>query len=344
MRTDADGRFEINKLDATLLFRVLVIAPGRRAVVTEYVDPSENELTLKLESMPDALPANRILRGRVINEAGRPLAGALVTPYGAKTSERRWWGSLPGVDAASVTDEDGCFVVTSREPKLGLDLQFSAPGYAIDAGKLFSLNGEQYEIRLQRGATVLGNLSFRGKAAADRTIGIVQRDRSSGRFVGEVTLATDDNGQFIFPNLQSNESYALYTLCSGTDDEPVLKTRTIMTGANNSEIDVGDLELLVGLTLAGRVELPGGSELPADAKIRISRDLAWDWCDVATESDGSFAIRGLPPEVLTVSVMAKGFAVDISRLKFQSMGANRFALRLKEDRKDLVIPLRAAGR
>ena len=340
MRTDAEGRFEINELDETLMFRVLVIASGRRAVVTDYIDPSQEELDLKLSPMPEDIPPSRLLRGRVVNEAGRPVSGALVTPYGAKTSERRWWGSLPGVDAASVTDDEGHFVVTSRDPKLGLDVEVTAPGFAINPGKLFPLDGQRHEIRLQRGATVLGSLLWEGKGVASRAVGIVQRDRSSGQFVGEVTLATDEQGQFVFPNLQTNQSYVLYTLCSGAKDEPVLKQRTIDTGANHTDVDVGDLELVAGLTLAGRAELPSGTELPADAKLRLSRDLAWDWCEVALQPDGSFVARGLPPEVLTVGVTAPGFTLDTSRLRFQPVGENRFALRLRKERQEIVIPLR----
>ncbi|MBI2480616.1 MAG: carboxypeptidase regulatory-like domain-containing protein, partial [Planctomycetia bacterium] len=183
--------------------------------MTEFVDPSEKELTLNLEPMPTNLPPDRMLRGRVVNEGGRPVAGALVGPTGAKTSDRRWRGALPGVDEASVTDDEGRFVITSRDPKLGLDLAVAAPGFAIQLVELLALNGEEHEIRLQRGATVKGGLMSNDKPVAGRAVGVVQRDRSSGKFVGETTLATDDQGQFIFPNLQPNDTYVLYTLCSG---------------------------------------------------------------------------------------------------------------------------------
>ncbi|MBI2480615.1 MAG: hypothetical protein HYV60_18920, partial [Planctomycetia bacterium] len=102
-----------------------------------------------------------------------------------------------------------------------------------------------------------------------------------------------------------------------------------------------DLSLVAGSTLAGRVELPAGAKLPTDAKIRISRDLAWDWCDAAIANDCTFSIHGLPPETLTIGVTIAGFTIDYSRLQFQSVGENRFALRLREDRHDLVIPLLA---
>ncbi|MCB9875512.1 MAG: hypothetical protein H6821_15175 [Planctomycetaceae bacterium] len=324
-----------------MLFRLLVIAPGMRAIVTDYIDPSKEELTLKLETVPTSLPPDRMLRGRVVNETGRPVAGALVEPRGAKTSDRRWRGSLPGVDAASGTDNEGRFIVTSADAKLGLDLMVTAPGFAVKPVELLALNGEEHEIRLQRGATVLGSLMSDNKPVVGRAIGIVQRNRSVGQFVGETTLATDEMGQFVFPNLQPNQSYVLYTLCSGTREEPTLKVRTITTGENNTDTDVGDLALIAGKTLAGRVDLPDGAKLPADAKIRIGRDPAWDSCEVAIASDGTFEILGLPQEVFTVNVTVAGFTIDNSLLRFQSIGDSRFALRLREDRRDLVIPLSA---
>jgi hypothetical protein len=321
---------------------VLVSAPRHRAAVTEYLDPAERELQMELSRMPQVIPPDRLLRGRVVDEHGRPVSSALVTPCGAKTSEKRWFGSLPGVDDAAATDDEGRFVISSRDPKLGLDVEVAARGFAIHPAELLALNGEEHVISLLRGATVHGRLLWDGRPAPGREIGIVQRDRSVGPFVGEVTLATDDDGRFLFPNLQPEQQYVLYTLCPGAD-KPVLKVKSIETGPSDTTQDVGDLTLIEGLTLAGRVVLPEGAEMPPDARIRISRDPAWDWCELPLKSDGSFAIHGLPPEVFTFHVTAPGYKIDASRLRFQVVRPNAFAMRLREDRVDVEVPLQADG-
>ncbi|HEX5445288.1 MAG TPA: carboxypeptidase-like regulatory domain-containing protein [Pirellulales bacterium] len=328
-QTDADGRFSIDRLDPILMFRVLVMAAERRAVVTKLVDPAAAELEVELEPVPSGLPDERMLRGKVVDEQGQPLAGALLWPTGAKTRERRWWGALPGVDEAAVADAEGRFVITSQEPKLALDVQASAPGYATSPAKLFDLDGSEHEIRLRRGASVSGRLKYQGKPAAQRAIGIVQRDRSAGRFLGETTLATDGEGGFMFVDLQPNERYVLYSLCDGQHDAPVLKTVSVQTDGESEVTQLGELSLVEGLTLSGHVELPAGARLPEGAKVRASRDPAWDWCETPLDDQGAFTLRGLPAEVYSVSVIVPGFAIDSSRLRYQSTGESEFGLRLR---------------
>lgn len=344
-KTDNKGRFSIGELDPGLLFRVLVMAPGRRAVVTKLIDPAEAELEVNLEPLPGDLPPDRMLKGRVYDDHGKPLAGAVVSPMGAKTHERRWWGPLPGVDEAAVTDAEGRFFITSQEPKLALDVQVSAPGYANFPAQLFDLDGSEHAIRMRRGADVEGRLMYEGKPVRRRSVGIVQRDRSAGHFLGETTLATDDEGGFLFVNLQPDERYVLYSLCDAGQDLRVLKTISLKTGGDAEVTQLGELSLLPGLTLAGRVELPAGAAMPAGAKLRLSRDPAWDWCEAPLSAGGEFTIRSLPPEVYSVSVITPGFEIDGSRMRYQVTGANEFGLRLRGDggasMLSVIVPMKA---
>jgi hypothetical protein len=343
-KSDDQGRFSIGDLDPELLFRVLVMAPGRRAVLTQLVDPARSEFEVKLEPLPGDLPQDRMLKGRVLNERGKPLAGAVVSPTGAKTHEKRWWGQLPGVDEAAVTDAEGRFVITSHEPKLGLDLKVSAAGYAVSPSQLFELDGSEHEIRMRRGASVSGRLTYEGQPVKRRAIGIVQRDRSAGHFVGETTLATDNDGGFLFANLQPNERYALYSLCDGKEDLPVFKTMSLETPGDGEVRQLNDLALSPGLTLAGRVELPPGAKMPAGTKLRVDREPAWDWCEALLSDDGEFELRSLPPEVYTVKVIVPGYELDPSRLRYQAIGPAEFGLRLRggaETTARIVLPMKA---
>ena len=45
-------------------------------------------------------------------------------------------------------------------------------------------------------------------------------------------MATDDDGNFLFANLQPNERYVLYSLCDASQDLPVLKTVSMETGGD----------------------------------------------------------------------------------------------------------------
>lgn len=343
-KTDAEGKFSIGDLDPNLLFRVLVFAAGRRAQVTPLVDPAEKAMEVKLEAIPADLPNDRMIRGRVLDERGKALAGAIVWPTGAKTHEKRWWGSLPGVDDAAVTDADGRFILTSKDSKLGLDLAASAPGFARFPAQLYNLDGSEHEIRMRFGANVSGRLLFEGKPVANRALGIVQCDRTHQNFVGELTLATGADGSFLFANLQTEQEYALYSLCDSDRELPVLKTIKLTTGSDGAIASLGDLSLIPGRTLTGRVEFPDGAAIPKGAKVRVDRSVAWDWCEVPIGADGVYAVRNLPPEVYSVSVIAPGFVLDPSRLRYQITSPTGFAFRLRsssENRQQIDIPMKA---
>lgn len=279
-KTDAYGQFSIRELDSGLVFRVLVMAPGRRSQLTDLTDPKATELDVRLEPVPKDLPANQMLTGRVLDDQGDPLPGAVVFPNGAKTTDKRWWGQLPGVDEASITDSDGQFVITSQEPKLGLDLRVSAPGFADFPSQLFDLDGRIHEIRMQLGASAIGKLTFDGYPVANRSIGIVQRDRSTQTFTGERVLVTDHMGSFQFTDLQPNEEYVLYTLCERNQlrDQtnliakihPILRTKFIETTNSGCVTQLGELKLEAGQTLTGRVTFPSGMKAPEEVKVRLS--------------------------------------------------------------------------
>jgi hypothetical protein len=192
---------------------------------------------------------------------------------------------------------------------------------------------------------VAGRLTYEGKPVKRRAVGIVQRDRSAGHFVGETTLATDDEGGFLFANLQPNERYVLYSLCDASQDLPVLKTRSMETGSDGDATQLGELPLMPALTLAGRVAFPVGAKVPPGAKLRVSRDPAWDWCEASLSDDGEFTIRSLPSEVYSVSVIAPGFEIDSARVQYQVTGASEFGLRLRGDGKTrlviVTVPMKA---
>lgn len=336
-KTKSDGSFAIESLDDSLLFRVLVVAPATRPVLTDHVDPGEKPLVARLSPRPDGLKDENYLRGRVVDGDGKPVAEAVVDPYGAKTTRRRWWGRMKGVDPLVVTDADGKFVVVSDEPKLAMDLKVKGRNFATKITPLLELNGEQHTIALEQGASVSGRLVYEGKPVADRSVGIVQSERGSGQFVGEQTRVTDADGQFSFFNLLPSEEYVFYTLCDGDASTLTLKRKKLNTPDDQKSVDLGDVELIKGLKISGRVQLSEG-QFPPDATLRISRNPAWDWKTVTIATDGSFNVTGLPPEVYKIKLEAAGVKIDNSRFRYQMVGPNEFGLKLGESRAEFVIP------
>jgi len=349
--SDAQGQFAIEGLDAELFFTVLVMAPRHRSHLTQWLDPLAGPLEVKLQPYPRNLPPLRSLSGRVIDPDGKPVAGAVVNAVGAKTPERHLFGLLPDVDRAAVTDAFGFFMLTTQEPKLGLDVRVSAPGFAVSPSQHFELHQPAAQIQLMRGAVVSGTLMWAGKPVRNRAIGIVQKNRSHMNFSSERVVGTDEQGQFQFVDLQPNEPYVLYTICQdniqrsdGEPDRGVLKNFPLTTPYAGRSTDVGELTLSPSLSLTGQIVVPPGQALPAQATVRLVRDPAWDYCEVAVDEKGEFEFHGLPAEIFSVMIFAAGYDLDVSRLRFQTTGPTQFGMRLRSDHdstKRIEIPLRA---
>lgn len=348
--SDPQGQFAIEGLDPELFFTVLVMAPGHRSHLTHWLDPVAGPLEVKLQPYPKNLPPLRSLSGRVIDPDGKPVAGAVVNAWGAKTPEQHLFGLLRDVDRAAVTDAFGFFMLTTQEPKLGLDVRVSPPGFAVSASQHFELHGPAVEIQLTRGASVSGTLKWAGQPVRDRAIGIVQKNRSAMNFVSERVVGTDEHGQFQFVDLQPNEPYVLYTICQanversdGEPDRGVLKNFELTTPYAGRSTDVGELSLIPSLSLAGQIVVPPGQVLPAQATVRLGRDPAWDYCEVAVRENGEFEFHGLPAEVYSVMLFATGYELDTSKLRFQATGPTQFGMRLRNNHDSanrIEIPLR----
>ena len=337
-RTDPQGRFIIAGLDPSLKFRVLVSAPGKRSQLTPLTDPLAGPLGVKLEDLPKDVPPERLLLGEVVDGQGLPIEGALVDPAGAKTAERRWWGTVE-VDPA-VTDNEGQFTLFLPAGYQGLDLSVVADGHAGAQIDLLAPGTKRHRLAVPTGTRVVGRLVHVGMRMPGIQIAVVQMDRSAGRhFIKAVAATSDSDGRFAFDYLPADEDYAIFSVAGEGRQPLVLTTKKFKAYASGKERDLGDLELIAALRLAGRVELPAGTIFPPHAKIVLSRDPAWDLIAAPLAEDGRFEFGGLPPESYTVRVSIGGVRLSSDKLKYQQLDAASFGLRLRESVTDLRIPL-----
>jgi hypothetical protein len=103
-----------------------------------------------------------------------------------------------------------------------------------------------------------------------------------------------------------------------------LAVKEVRTGANRSEMALGDLAVQPGHKLAGRVVLADARPLPAGIRVLLSRDEAWDYQMAEVDEKGAFAFEGLPAEGYQLSVNVPGYHVSPKNLSYDLL--NKLAL------------------
>lgn len=339
-KTDADGSFRIQSLDPELKFTVLVVAEGYKPILTGLVDPAVGKLVeVKLAELPTNLDPARTLKGRIIGPDGNPVTGAIVTPFGCKTRSRRWWGSMPGVDAMSITNTRGEFLLTGESPAIAYDVEVEARGLATRRFALVRLGDESHELQLTEGATVTGRLMKNGKPLSGITIGLVQDDRSYESFTGAQTIATDAQGRFTFLNVSPPGEWDVYGLMKSMPEKHTIKYQKVRVDGDTTITDVGDLPWSPAFTVGGQIILSDGKPVPAATRLMVGRHRAWDSQTVTLDSGGRFSVSGVPGEEIHVSVSIRGYHLSTQNVSLDRLNLTFLDGTVEKDTPNLRILL-----
>ena len=192
LSTGDDGVFRLEPVDKEHV-RLLAAAPGHGTTWRTLPDPlpgarGDQELgDLVLE--PEL-----VLRGRVIDEDGGPVAGATVD-FGAEARFQMGAGSASIADVAS--DDGGRFRIGGLAPRDTVSLSVRAPGFvavrlprlAVDA-----LDVEEVEVRLQRAMELSGRVvdEVTGDGIGNAQLRFDQTVRD-----GDAHTESDENGDFV---------------------------------------------------------------------------------------------------------------------------------------------------
>jgi protocatechuate 3,4-dioxygenase beta subunit len=309
-----------------LLFHLLVVAEGYVPVLSpKLIDPKAAPVTFRLK--PHDLQRRSpglVFKGRVFDEEAKPVPNAVVEPFGYRKGETGRFGGLAGFDELAVTNEKGEFWLGVPEPELELYVRVSAPFLAPRKFHKLRAGPKSNELRLTTGVTVTGRVVKNNKPVAGMAVGIVQKDRGAETFVGPFQAATDNRGVFRFSNVPPEDVFVLYGQMNSIRAHGAIAVKTVRTGPSRSEADVGDLALNPGHRLTGRVQLADGKLLPAETRVLLSRQEAWDSQTVEADEKGAFTFEGLPSEIYSLSTNVRGYHVSPQNASYDPL--NRSSL------------------
>ena len=285
-----------------------MVAKGRRPTFLAKVDPSAGPILAELP--PIRKPpedAKMVLRGRVTDPQRQPVFGAVVELRGATDGTIRTMGRVKEADAVAITDLDGKFAIESTRRFDSFDIEIEARGLAQRTFQGLATGGKTHELTLELGATVLGRLLKDGRGVANVAVGLVQANRSAGGFVGEYTIGTDAEGRFIIPNVAPNQKYFVYGKMSSLQRIGSTRVKSIRVGETGTEVDAGELVIERGFKLSGRVLLADGAKIPAETKVLLSLDDAWDTQVVPVDAGGGFRFDGVPNSIVSLNIRVAGY-------------------------------------
>ena len=128
-----------------------------------------------------ALPKDtrQILSGQVIDSHGKPIAAALVEPFGCKDDNGRWWGQWATPTRwPSPTFKAGS---TSLRSSLdGIDLKVTARAMAEKNFATVPTAKTDNRLIITEGATVRGRIVDHGRAVGGVKVGLVPAESRSG--------------------------------------------------------------------------------------------------------------------------------------------------------------------
>lgn len=341
-KSDGQGAFKIESLDPQLIFRILVAAPGCKPKFVAKVDPAKGPVNVTLEPMnsSEATP-DRSVHGQVVDPNGKPIYGAVVEANGIrkKNDAGTMWGTIPGLDPLAVTDEKGEFVLTGKDPFVALDLRVEARAFAKRNFIKVNSGDEVHKLTMTEGATVTGRVIHNGKPLPGVSVGVVSTDRGMENFTGDFEIGTDADGRFSFVNLPPNTGYTIYGMMDSIKAYGVVPAKSIHAGGDGETTEVGDLAVVPAQRLAGQVVLADGKPVPANTRLLVDREGAWDSMQIILDKDGRFSTTGIPKETMSLSVNVPGYRVSARNQSLDTWNPYQLAGRVEGDVTNLVFLL-----
>ena len=314
-KTDADGKFSFESIDPDWDYYLIALAPGFEQVAIQRVAPREiakvelkpRKLVEDANSSPRLVSSsvkkfdNQMLRGRVLDNDGNPMALALIRILGTTRNNMMSWPASD-IDAYGISDAQGQFTIHAAKAFEAAEGAVEVPGYLTAVFENWKSGNEEHQITLRRGASVRGRIVRDGGPVPNAELRLSNFGRDSS--VWSFSALTDAEGRFEFKNVPPNRFGWLRSTMESLAGRGALPNRWVQTRGETVETDLGDLSLQPSFDLRGRIRLSDKKPIPANAQVVL---MGVDRVPVSVEGDGSFEFRGVPPETVQLIFRVPGY-------------------------------------
>jgi hypothetical protein len=307
--TDAKGQFTITGLNPALKFRLLVLKDGFSATAKGGVDPAQGPLPpIKISPQAPSTDASKIVRGRITDVVGNPIAGAVIEPVGAiESANLSAFGTMDWIDPLAVTNASGEFAIISTRPVEKIMLKISPRGLAP---KLVTepAGPATNSIVLTEGATIMGRLvEPKGTPIANAEVVIISHE-DNGQSFDDMRVGTDKDGSFAFTNVAAPRIWGIYPSIESMHGRNLTAVlHWCETVADRQVVNVGRITLRPGFSVSGRVELLDKKDVPPGMHVTMNPDWTVTNRMTVIASDGTFEFRSLAPGIYSLNMAIKGY-------------------------------------
>ena len=314
--TDTTGSFTITNLDPDLWFQLLVVRDGYTPTFIKGFDPAAGPKAASLTPRAKIDDPKRVVRGRVVDQHSRALRGAVVVPVGISIGDQSMYGTVPGLERVAVTDSRGRFELSNSKEAKAMLLNIEARGMATKFAAL-PTGLKRQTITVFDGAVIRGRLVNHGKPVPGAEIGLIAQERGgfgpnlelNGNPYDEIRIGTQDDGSFVIPNVPVPVSWYVYAKMESIAVLGATNPAESSTARNGELLNVGDLQIIPGHQLRGKITLSDGAEIPDGMRVTISADRVWDTQTVIIAPDGTFEFRSLPTGRYDIFPSVRGYGL-----------------------------------
>jgi hypothetical protein len=315
----AHGAYTIKGLDPDLKFELLIVREGYIPAFVGYFDPSAGPAPVtKLKPRAAITDPTRVVRGRVVNSAGRPLPDAVVEPQGVMFNgpqgEISSYGTIQGLEPIAVTDANGDFELAFDRAALGMVVQVEARGMAPGIFNTLSTGPDRHTVTVTEGSVIRGRMVRDGKPVGGAEVGLIARQRAWGghlKLIGfpysEIRVGTQPDGTFTITNVPPGVEWYVYGRMGSIPNGDAVPILECATKGDGDEVNIGDLPVGPGRRLRGRVILADGKPVASGMRVTIGSDRAFDSQTALLQLDGKFEFSGLRDDGYTVFTSIRGY-------------------------------------
>jgi hypothetical protein len=196
-------------------------------------------------------------------------------------------------------------------------------------------------ITVSDGALIRGRLVNHGKPVAGAEVGLIAENRGGfdsrlnvvvGNPYDEVRIGTQDDGSFVIRNVPTPADWYVYGKMEAITALGATDAVKCTTRRDSEEVDVGDIQIIPGHRLRGRITLSDGAAIADGMHVTIYTDPIGDTQIAVIGHDGHFEFANLPTGKYTIIPGVRGYRLQ------------QIETTIDKDIDDFAIALDPAGR